>query len=284
MARMNVDTDLLRTFVTIVDLGGFMKAAGALGRTQSAISMQMKRLEQATQTALFRRSGRIRVLTPAGEILLGYARQLIRLHDQALEELQDDVVTGEVKLAVMDDYATHILPDALAAFISQYPTINVEVTTGFSSDLLPQLGQRFDLVLATQPEGHGVGKVLRTERTRWAFSANHELRYDDAIPLALLTPGNLFRDWALSALDEAGLRWRVLYTSTSIAAVEAAAEAGIAITVVKEGTARAGLKLLKDDFGLPALPASEISLHQSPGKLSNAAQTLSEFLVRTLQS
>ncbi len=284
MVHMNIDTDLFRTFVTIVERDGFIKAGTALGRSQSAISMQMKRLEEVTGCELFRRDGRKRKLTTSGELLLGYARQMVALHDRALDELQENLVIGEVKLAVMDDYATHILPPILARFIAQYPKIKVEVTTGFSSDLIKQLGERFDLVLTTQPKGQGAGRVLRTEPTRWAFSAAHALDDEGVLPLALLTPGNLFREWALKALDEAGIRWRICFTSSSIAAVEAAAEAGIAVTVVKEGTARPGLKLLDEQSGLPRLPSSEIALHHAPGKLSGAAATLSEFLVLALQT
>ena len=282
--RRNIGTDLLRTFVAVVDQDGFTKAGSALGRSQSAISMQMRRLEEAAGCRLFDRDGRRMRLTPAGELLLGYARRLVTLHDQTLDALHESEVTGPVSLAVMDDYATHVLPKILAEFIALYPGIKLEVTTGFSADLITHLGERFELVLTTQPSGSREGETLRCERTRWAFSARHVLPEDDVLPLALLPPGNLFREWALRALDEAGRRWRILFTSTSIAAVEAAAAAGIAVAVVKQGTAGAGLRLLDSDDGLPDLPSSEIVLHRAPDKPSPAAQTLAGFLVRALKA
>ena len=282
MIRRNLDTDLLRTFVMAVDRGGFTQAGNALGRTQSAISMQMKRLEDAAGNALFQRDGRKMRLTPAGELLLGYARQMIATHDQALDALQDSRLSGAVSLAVMGDYATHVLPGILANFIALYPDIKLDVTTGFSADLLTRLGDRFELVLATQPQGTKDGQILRTERTRWAFSARHDFQLGDILPLAVLPPGNLFREWGLRALDAAGIHWRICFSSTSIAAVEAAAAAGIAVAVVKEGTAEPGLRLLGEGDGLPALPSSDIVLYRAPGSPSKAAQALAEHLVASI--
>lgn len=279
----NIDTDLLRTFAAIIDQGGFIRAGEALGRSQSAISMQMKKLEEICDCALFERDGRKMKVTPNGEKLLGYARRLVNLHDQALDAMVESQLSGVARLAVMGDYATRVLPEVLARFVEKYPNIHMEVTTGFTRDLLSQLGHQFDLVLATQPLNTGRGEVLRQETTHWAFSANHELPREDVLPLALLLPGNMFREWAIRALDDAGLRWRILYTSTSIAAVEAVAEAGIALTVVKQGTARAGLRILDERAGFPPLPKSEIALHKAPGKLPTAAKMLAEHLQESLE-
>ena len=281
--RKNIDIDLLRTFMTVHDQDGFIKAGNALGRTQSAISMQMKRLEEITGHKLFRREGRKMRLTSSGETMLSYTRRMLSLHDQTLDALNEAEVGGKTNLAAMGDYATYILPNILAGFIAQYPNIQVEVTTGFSADLITHLGEQFELVLTTQPLGTGKGEHLRTERTRWAFSSKHSLPEGDVLPLALLPPGNLFREWALEALDSAGIGWRILYTSTSIAAVEAAAAAGIAVTVVKEGTARDGLRLLGEQDGFPSLPASEIALHRAPGVPTKAASTLATYLVNSLR-
>ena len=294
MIRRNLDTDLLRSFVTAVDRGGFTQAGAVLGRTQSAISMQMKRLEEATGSTLFQRDGRKMRLTPQGELLLGYARQMIVTHDQALDALQDSRLSGAVSLAVMGDYATHVLPGILADFAALHPDIKLDITTGFSADLLTRLGDRFELVLATQPQGTRDGQILRSERTRWAYSSRHDFRRrnvpeeggkgegGDILPLAVLPPGNLFREWALRALDRAGIHWRICFTSTSIAAVEAAAAAGIAVAVVKEGTATDGLRFLDASDGLPDLPSSDIVLYRAPGKHSKAADALADHLVTAI--
>ncbi|MEP3244849.1 MAG: LysR substrate-binding domain-containing protein [Sneathiella sp.] len=274
----NIDTDLLRTLITIDDQGGFIKAGNRLGRSQSAVSMQMKRLEEICETSIFTKVGRQMKLTPNGEKLLSYAKKLVILHDQALDSLTESDIEGVARLGVMGDYATNVLPEIISEFIDKYPNIQVEITTGFTVDLITQLGQTFDLVLATQKIGTQSGEVLKEETTHWAYSANRELPSLDKLPLALLPSGNMFREWALRSLDEASIGWRILYTSTSIAAVEAAAEAGIALTVVKQGSKRLGLRLLDDEQGLPRLPGTEIALHTAPGHMSVATRLLQEHL------
>ncbi len=283
LEHRNIDIDLLRTFLAAIDLDGLNKAAIAIGRSQSTVSMQMKRMEEIVGCALFQRVGRKVKLTGSGERLAGYARRLVALHDQALEAMADNRIEGTVGLAVMGDYATHVLPEVLAGFMAEHPSIVVEVTTGFSAQLLRQLGGRYDLVLSTHALGEGQGERLRVERTRWVFSAKHDAPGTAMVPLALLPPGNLFRGWAVRALDQAGIGWRELFTSSSIATVEAAAAAGIAVCVAKEGTAREGLRFLDRRHGFPDLPESEIVLNRSAGHYPKATRALGDYLVKVLR-
>ena len=167
----NIDIDLLRTFVTVVQLKGFTKAGGALGRTQSTISMQIRHLEEIAGQPLLDRSPQHLALTRRGEEFLGYARRIVALHDEALGVLASKKLSGSVRIAVMDDYATFILPRTLAQFARIYPDVELEVTTGFTRDLLQHLGGDYDLVLATQQAGTGRGTVLRTETTGVSWSA-----------------------------------------------------------------------------------------------------------------
>lgn len=279
----NLDIDLLRSFVVIVELKSFTRAATTIGRSQSAISMQIKALEDAVGQPLLDRSPQHIALTRAGEDFLGYARRILDLHDEALGFLNAKKLQGTVKIAVMDDFATFILPGTLSHFARTHPDVELEITTGFTRDLLQELGSKYDLVLATQQAGTGAGMVLRTERTSWAFSDRHLVPSQDPIPLALLRSGNMFREWALDSLRAQGRTWRIVLSSTSIGAVEAAAAAGMAITVVKERTARAGLRMLGEAEGLPPLPVSEIALHIAPGKISAAARGLAEYLISELK-
>ncbi|PJI39189.1 MAG: LysR family transcriptional regulator [Ferrovibrio sp.] len=280
----NIDVDLLRCFTAVVEQKGFSRAAAILGRSQSAISMQIRRLEEITRQHLLDRSPQGVALTPRGEELLGYARRIIALHDEALDVIGARDLRGTVRLAVMDDYATSILPDALARFSRQHPEIELEVTTGFTRDLLKQLGDEFDLVLATQRYGAGKGEVLRIERTSWAFSDSNTFPADGALPLALLKAGNMYREWALEALNKARRSWRIVFSSSSIGAVEAAAAAGMAVTVVKAGTARPGLRLLDEADDLPPLPLSEIALYTAPRRQTPATRALAEHLTAELRS
>jgi DNA-binding transcriptional LysR family regulator len=240
--------------------------------------MQIRKLEDAVGAPLFERTRGAVAPTARGELLLGHARRLIEMHDRALDEVRGRLVEGSVRIGVMDDYATHVLPELFARFGGRHPGVTLEVTTGFTSALVQELGSAYDLVLATQGTGVRAGRVLRTERTCWAYSATRPLPDLAVVPLAVLPPGNLFRNWATDALDRAGMPWRVVYGSTSIAAIESAAAAGIAVTVVKAGTARRDLRLLGPEDRLPALPASAIALHRAPGHLPPAVEQLAGFL------
>ncbi|QCI63911.1 LysR substrate-binding domain-containing protein [Phreatobacter stygius] len=280
----NIDIDLLRCFVTIAELRSFTRAAAALFRTQSTISTQIRRLEELAGQTLLQRSPHEVQLTRIGEDFLAYARRIVALHDEALDVVNAKRVSGTVRLAVMDDYATIVLPDTLARFVRSHPEVELEVTTGFTRDLLNDLGSGFDLVLATQKAGDGRGDVLRTERTSWACSDRHDTPTIAPLPLALLKAPNMYREWALDALNAAGLPWRILFSSSSIGAVEAMAVSGVAVTVVKAGTARPGLRLIGPEAGLPSLPASEIALHLAPGRPSAAARALNDHLQASLTS
>ncbi len=279
----NIDIDLMRCFNTISELRSFTRAATALHRTQSTISTQIRRLEELSGQALLRRSPKMVLLTRAGEDFLAYTRRIVELHDEALAIVNAKTISGPVRLAVMDDYATVVLPATLARFIRAYPDVELEVTTGFTRDLLNRLGDPFDLVLATQKAGDGRGQVLKTEHTAWACANSYRHDKDRAIPLALLQAPNMYREWALETLNVAGLSWRILFSSSSIGAVEAMAAAGECITVVKKGTARHGLRILSVADGLPQLPASEIALHTAPDIHSAAVRTFSAFLIDALR-
>jgi DNA-binding transcriptional LysR family regulator len=278
----NIDIDLMRCLVTIAEKGSFTRAAAVLFRSQSTISSQVRRLEELVGHTLLQRSPHEVALTRAGEDFLGYARRIVALHDEALDVADAQSVSGPVRLAVMDDYATIVLPETLARFVRSHPDVELEVTTGFTRDLLTRLGEEFDLVLTTQKQGDGRGEVLRSEQTLWACSDRHGLSLEQPLKLALLSAPNMYREWGLAALNAAGLSWRILFSSSSIGAVEAMAASGAALTIVKAGTARPGLRLLGAADGLPALPASEIALHMAPGRASPAMRALRDFLRQAL--
>lgn len=276
-----LDVELLRTLVAVVDHGGFTRAARALARSQSAVSMQIRRLEDLAGGPLLVRATNAVFPTLAGELLLGYARPMLGLNDQAVAALRRRRIEGEVRIGCMDDYATRKLPDALAVFARMHPQVHVSVETGLTGSMVPRLGADFDLVVAMHPQGSGQGEVLRLEAPVWAAAPRWRLHREDVVPLALYPQGCLFRAWATAALDEAGRRWRMAYVSPSLAAAEAAAAAGLAVTVAKAGTLRADLRILPPEEGLPPLPMAEIVLHRAPG-LSPAAAALAEVMVTHL--
>src|SRR5215218_3724833 len=273
----NLDPDLLRAFVAVADHRSFTRAAALLNRTQSAVSMQIKRLEDRLGAELFNRTKANVDLSSAGEGLLGYARQILALNEEAVGRLAERKVEGVVRLGVMDDYGTCVVPQLLASFLAGYPRIHVEMETGLTSSMPARLGEVYDLVIAMHPQGRGDGELLCREQAVWATGAAHAVEQQEPLPVALYPQGCLFRKWAIDALDAARRPWRLAFVSHSLAAVEAVAAQGLAVTVVKAGTFPPRLRLLSDQDGLPRLPAADICLHRA-NNLSPAGALLADHL------
>lgn len=276
-----LDLDLVKAFVAVADHRSFTRAASMLNRTQSAVSMQIKRLEDRLGVELFHRTKANVDLSPAGEGLLGYARRLLVLNDEAVGRLREHKVEGVVRLGVMDDYGTFVVPPLLASFVAGYPRIHVEMETGLTYAMPERLGETFDLVIAMHPEGRGDGEFLRREQAVWAAGSSHTVEEQDPLPVALYPQGCLFRKWAMEALDAAKRPWRLAFVSHSLAAVESIAAEGLAVTVVKAGTFPPRLRPLSDRDGMPRLPAADIRLHRA-SNLSRAGVLLADHLVSAM--
>lgn len=281
MSAPVLDPDLLQAFVAVADHRSFTRAAATLNRTQSAVSMQIKRLEDRLGVALFHRTTLSVELSAAGEGLLGYARRILMLNDEAVGRLRDHRVEGVVRLGVMDDYGSIVVPPLLSRFVGGYPRIHVEMETGLTATMPGRLGEAYDLVIAMHPQGFGGGELLRREQAVWAAGASHRAEQLNPLPVALYPQGCLFRKWATAALDTAGRPWRLAFVSHSLAAVESIAAHGLAVTVVKSGTFPSKLRLLGERDGLPPLPAADIRLHRA-AKLSPAASLLADHLVAAM--
>lgn len=283
MIRANgLDPELLAAFIAVADHRSFTRAAAALNRTQSAVSMQIRRLEERVGVELFRRSKLQVDLSPSGEGLLGYARRILALNEEAVGRMREHTVEGVVRLGVMDDYGAFVIPPLLGSFVSGHPRIKVEMETGLTSTMVGRLGKDFDLVIAMHAQGSGDGEFLRREQAVWAASPSHPVETTDPLPLALYPQGCLFRKWAIDALDDARRRWRLAFISHSLTAVESIAAQGLAVTVVKSGTFPARLRRLSERQGLPALPAGDIRLHRAR-RLSPAAALLADHLAAAIK-
>lgn len=250
-------SDLLRTFVAVVDDGGMSAAGLRVGRSQSAVSLQVKRLEELVGAALFRRDSRDLALTPAGETLLPYARRLLALNEQALAALAPARLTGVVRLGVVQDFAETALAGVLARFAEAHPSVALETRVGSSSALRDAVAHAgLDVCLAIGPaEG---AMAARTVPMAWlaADQAPHAL--PAPLPLALLDPPCSYRRAALAALEAAGVAHRIAYAGPSLSAVLAAVRAGLAVTVRTADLAGRGLVALAPGEaaarGLPPLP------------------------------
>ncbi len=273
MNHPSIDSELLRSFVAIADQGNFTRAANAMNRTQSAISMQMKRLEEdVVKRPLFERDGRQVQLTAEGQILLGYARRILKLHGEVFNTLRQPHMVGSVKIGTPDDYVMRFLPGILSQFAQSYPLVQVEVHCEPSGQLLQR--QDLDLSIVTRQPGNEIGQLLRQERFVWAQARGQNLHESSPLPLAMFNAGCFCRAWACNALEAMEKPYRVAYTSPSLSAIMAVVSAGLAITAQLESIISADLEIIGAEQGLPELPLTSIVLLRNPHNQSPVTETL----------
>lgn len=260
-----LDPDLLRSFVAIAETGSFTAAATRVHRTQSAVSMQIKRLEEVLGRALFEREGRAVSLTPHGEILLDHARRILRAHLEAVAAFDAQAVQGHVTVGSPDDYASTFLPRILARFAQTHPMVHVEVAVDSSEALVERLaGGRVDLALVTEGHGEPAGAVVHREPLVWVTSARHRAHEQEPLPLAVFHQGCCFRRHGIERMAATGRAVRIAYSSLSIAGIYAALDAGLAVSPLLRSNVRPGLRMLSEAEGFPRLPEIGITLQRSP--------------------
>jgi DNA-binding transcriptional LysR family regulator len=280
----SLDLDQLRTFVAIAESGSFTRAAGAVHKTQSAVSMQMRRLEERIGKPIFVRDGRASKLTEEGERLLVYARRMIRLSEETLAAFDESELSGSVRLGTPDDYADRFLPEVLARFARSNPRVEVSVVCEPSAELIRQAkASELDLAIVTNC-GEGAVEVIRREPLLWV-AAHHASFPSEVLPLALAKPACIWRAAALDALDGVGRSYRVLYQSANSTAIAAAVTAGLAVTVLTESALRPGMRVLGEAEGFPRLPACEIGLVRARRRPATAiVDKLAEHIVAALEN
>jgi DNA-binding transcriptional LysR family regulator len=279
---MNLDLSVLRTLVAIVRNGSFVRAAERVGRSESAVSLQLKRLEDQVGQKMFHRAGRKMVLTDAGERMLAYAERLIALNDEAVIEAAGLRLEGPVRLGVPPDFAETWLLTALARFVRICPAVDIQTTVGRSPTLLHLFSRgELDLAMsfATGPEhARWSGSIPMA----WIGTPSYVRRAEDPVRLAVFDPPCLFRAAATAALDNHGILWTVDFKSSSLASLWAAVAAGLGITVRTPVGLPPQLTTLGEAAGLPTLPSTALALLQRNAPTSPAAEQLAEVLIDTL--
>ena len=259
-----IDHELLRTFVAIVDHGGFTRAAEVVNRTQSAVSMQVKRLEEdVIKRPLFERDGRLMRLTSEGNTLLSYARRILELHGEALNILRQPDMVGRVRVGVPDDYVMRFLPGILKSFSQTWPLVDVEVHCAPSSELLSRQGN-LDLSIVTREIGNEIGEILRQDATVWVAADSYTPHSQAPLPLALFDEPCFCRRHACNALTHAGQAYRIAYSSPSLATLQAVVQAGLAVSAFMNSLVMPGMRILGEADGFPPLPDSSIVLLRAP--------------------
>jgi DNA-binding transcriptional LysR family regulator len=280
-----LEISLLRTFVMLVEEQSVTRVARRLNRTQPAISLQLRRLSDAVGRALFEQDLRHPRLTRHGEMLLPYARQMLKMHDDARSRLSSEEIAGRVTLGCPDLYAAFLLPGTLARFRESYPGIEVTVRCALSAQLSEEISAgRIDVALATRmPNVHpSVASItlLRHEPLVWLGAKSGTAFQEKTLPLALLPEGNLYRDYALNALNNASRAWRIACVSESIAGMEAMALADAAVIVLAQSVRMPGLRQLGERDGMPPLPSVDLVLWRRQLGVFAAADHLAAHIER----
>jgi DNA-binding transcriptional LysR family regulator len=271
------DTELLRSFVAVAESGGFTNAAKLLNSTQSTISAQIQRLEEEAGRSLFVRSTRSVQLTSAGETLLGYARTILRLNEDARLRLSGVCHAGRVRVGANEDLADSWLPKVLSHFGRQYPEVEVELEIGIGPRLFEMVEtQELDVAIGSFCKGRAEGRRLWSERLVWAFSASVEV--PSVLPLAFFPEPCPYREAAIRALAGSRKQWRIVSTSSSLAGVRAAAMAGLALTPLPLQTIRPGLRILGTKDKMPRLPEIEYVLQMRETDTRPAVSALGNLI------
>ncbi|QYM71734.1 LysR family transcriptional regulator [Pseudochrobactrum sp. Wa41.01b-1] len=287
-AMRNIPTDLMRSFVKAIDGGSFTRAAEMVGRTQSAVSLQIKRLEDVVGARLFQRDARNLELTAQGRTFAQYARRMLALNDEALALMQSPSVSGRVRLGAPSEYTDSLLPHLLGRFAQAHPNVMLEVTSDLSKNLLArQQNGEFDLVVALHDDTHaGGGKSIHTEPLVWFTSADHFGHMQSPLPLVLAPPPCIYRRRMLHQMEQEAKPCRITYLSSSHSAIVAAVRAGLGATAMAHSTLPSEIRLLGNAEGLPSLGYLEVRLPaaESSDALHCLATYIGEHLGQTARS
>lgn len=280
-----LDIDQLKTFLAVVETLSFTQAADRVAKTQSAVSMQMKKLEETLGKPLFTRQGRGIELNPDGYRLVGYARDILDRSNEAIAAFDDKSLRGSVYLGTADDYAERFLPAILAGFSRSNPLVEVSVVCENTFGLTNRIRTgELDMAIVTHNETRMQSELIRQEPLLWVTSARHAVHTNSPMPIALGSPQCIWRKSAIETLDSIGRDYRMLYTSFSATVVGAAVTAGLAVSVQPESALRPGMRVLTERDGFPALPYCEIGLLRGKREKSDVTEALGSHIRTSLNA
>ncbi len=280
-----LDIDQLRTFIAIVDIGSFTRAAEEVNKTQSAVSMQMRRLEERIGKSLFEKDGRVNRLTTEGERLMPYARRMVRLSNETLAAFDDNALAGSIRLGTPDDYADRYMPDIIARFAKTNPNVELSIMCEPSRDLVDRLERNeLDIALVTHSPRNWRSRMLRTEPLLWVTSMAHSVHQHDPVPLAVGRRSCDWRQLGCAALDSTGRKYQILFTSFSSTVVASAVLAGLAVSILPESALRPGMRILTAADGFPSLPPAEIGMIRRAGVPTALMDAITEHVAASLDN
>lgn len=279
---MHLHIDSLRTFIALSEVKNFTHTGKQVNLSQSAVSMQIKRLEEEVGKKLFDRTGKSVKLTAEGSILIRHAIRIVREHDEAVSALSKPDLEGFIRFGSPEHYTAGMLPGLLARFSRSYPSVTVEMRCENSDVIKAAVNSgRLDVGICTQiSQG---GRVIAHDPVVWAVTSDFVLQKHKPLSLAVFEEDCIFRTWALKGLEKAGIDYRIVYVSRSISGLLDAVKAGFAIAPVIRSNVPADLKTAGIEHGLPVLPVSNIVLHKSQKAPSEIIDCFSEHIIKAFR-
>ncbi len=281
----NLSTDALRAFITVLELGGFTPAGEYLGRTQPAISMQIQKLEKQLGQTLLLRRGQTVELTKAGQLFRPYAKQILTLNDEAVQQFSHELLAGKVRLGIPSEFASTLLPKIVGLFSQSHPSVTLEVTSDLSKNLLCDKRRlEFDLILGLHPNPEALDQqdLVRFDELVWVTSPDHDTHNQTPCPLIVAPEGCIYRARAILRLNETKNPWRLVYTNPDLSGIRSAIEEGLGVTVLAKSTVPNNLKILRVNERYPKLGRMAISLVKPQPTSSQAVHRLAEYLAASL--
>lgn len=274
-----LDSDLMRAFLAVADAGSVTGAADRVGRTQSAVSMQIRRLEETLGQALFRRLPRGVELTPRGEQLEPYARRVVRMLDDAAVALRERPLQGPVRIGIPEDYSENVLPQALAAFAARHPAVEVTVRCDYSAPQLAALAaDQLDLAVVFEPNRVTEGEVICVDPTVWATSIAHEQHLREPLPVAAYFHSDWCKEFALGSLERLGRAYRVAFECDTSGGMQIAVRTGLSIAALSRSSIPPGCRELGAEDGFPLVDTSCVVLRRNPRGTSAAIDGMAAML------
>jgi DNA-binding transcriptional LysR family regulator len=279
----NLDIDLLRTFVAVADSGSFTAAGELVSRTQSAVSLQVKRLEEVVGQRVFERTSRSLALTAAGEMLLGYARRIIELNDESVRRVAKPSVTGALRLGITEYFVPTEIPRILSRFAAAYPGVQLQVRMGLSRELRVEMAAgSLDAVIVRLTERERAKAIWR-EAQVWAAREGFEPERGALVPLALLPAPCVLRELAIASLKRIKRPSAVRFTGSSMASVQAAVSAGVGVSIMPVSSLLPGMQVLARIHGYPDPGHLEIGLLRAATAPAEILDVLERVISQTLQ-
>ncbi|WP_024275786.1 LysR substrate-binding domain-containing protein [Hyphomicrobium sp. 802] len=278
-ATPDLEIDLLRALVAVADGGSFTAAADTLGRTQSAVSQKIKRLEDLVGLPVIDRNSRILSLTATGAQLLVGARRLLELNDDIIRSLRAPISSGTLRVGICEDFVPHQLSRLLLRFQRLYPDVHLNINTSLTHELMEAFdNDSLDLVIGTK-QFDDRGRIIWREPMVWFAADDFQFNLDRPVPLVLLREPCMYRDLMFSTLDAARQEWTIACTVSSLMGVQAAVEGGLGISLLGQSFIKSNMKILRVPDHWPPLPKTEIVVLGQDNARRDLAQPLIQFLI-----